>query len=87
MYTDKYTYRGMVIYKNYNEQFNSPYFSIVNPRLFHDSHKCHCHCGSDALARKIIDCYQCLRKFGSAKSYDRNIRNKALRLDNIYITY
>ena len=77
-----YTYKGLIIYENdKGSRFDSPYFSIVNPKRFDEKGKMlHCHAVSESSARKIADCFSKLLYTGTAAKYSLNIRNKCLRL-------
>lgn len=78
-------YRGCIIYKNINEDFNTYYWSIVNPCLIpkNQPHKrCHVHSRSYGSAAKIVDCFQAIRtnRYWAVKKYPVPIRNKAMKL-------
>ena len=64
-------YKGFWIDTNINEDFNSPYFSIFNPR-----NRVHVHINKKLAAMKIVDCFYDSRK----DKYGRLIRNRAVEL-------
>ncbi len=78
----RYTYKGLIIYENHKgSRFNTPYFSVVNPKQFSRNGKMlHCHCVTESSARRVADCFNGLRRYGVAGRYSLNIRNKALML-------
>ena len=83
-------YRGCIIYKNLNEKANTYYWSIANPFLHpagEPNKLCHTHSKSFKACEDIVDCFQSLRlnKYWQAKKYPVHIRNKALRLLNVYV--
>jgi len=81
-------YRGCVLYKNINENFNTYYWSIANlhlhPKGKHNRHP-HCHTKSEKVARLVVDCFQALRtnRYWAVKKYPIPIRNKAMKLMNM----
>lgn len=80
---ESYTYKGLIIYKNKcSSRFNTPYFSVVNPRKRRNGKLLHCHCMSEASAKKVADCYSKLKYNGFPGKYSLSIRNKALMLMN-----
>lgn len=81
-------YRGCVLYKNINKNFNTYYWSIVNlhlhPKDKPNGHP-HCHSKSERTAKLIVDCFQALRtnRYWAVKKYPIPIRNKAMKLMNM----
>ena len=80
-------YRGFFIDQNINEDFQTIYYSIINPRRFiftHGQiHNVHVHADKESVAKKIVDCYYAKNK----TRYGRSIRNKALTLDGLRVYY
>lgn len=88
MYCQQIPYRGCIIYKNLNPENGTYYWSIANlhkhPKGQPHKH-CHAHAQSKKAAEKIVDCFQMLRRYGSAGKYPIHIRNEALRLDGMFV--
>ena len=61
----------------------------MNPNIkFADGKNPHCHIvGKDKKAKQIIDCAIEYEKLGFTVEKNRVIRNKAMRLNGMYITY
>lgn len=82
-----YTYRGFIINRNNDKNFNNSYLTIVNPKKhFSNGQMAHCHLSvhKDKLAKIIIDCYYDLKYCNYSRS-DKGIRSMAMRLDGLMI--
>ena len=71
-------YKGFIIDTNINEDFQSEYFSIFNPR-----NRVHVHINKKLAAMKIVDCFYDKRK----DKYGRLIRNRAVELEGFKMRF
>lgn len=83
----KYNYRGMWIYQNINgSQFNTTYWTVANPRKIDKTgNLLHAHVNTEGIAKKLVDCFCKLHNGGRLDKYQRDLRNKAMRLSGFYI--
>ena len=76
----KYNYKGLWIYRNISSEFNTEYWTTVNPaKKGKDGHMLHAHACTESSAKMIADCYHRLRN-GQPGKYSTTIRNKACNL-------
>ncbi len=76
-------YRGFIIDINVNQDFETTYYSVVNPRKIVNNSNVHIHTDKESVAKKIVDCYYANNK----TRFGRAIRNKAMSLDGIRVLY
>ena len=80
-------YRGFYIDYNINEDFATPYYSVINPAVttVRNGKTCsvHVHTTKQTLAKRIVDCYYSNNK----AKYGMNIRNKAMSLDGTRVLF
>ena len=85
--TESTRYKGFYIDKNINSNFNSVYYSVVNPNketyIHNKSHKVHVHADRESAAKQIVDCYYAQNK----NKYSRIVRNKAMSLSGTRVLY
>jgi hypothetical protein len=84
---DKHKYKGITVYHNYSgSRFGTDYWTAANEHIIHnDGTNPHVHSCTRNSLYYIIDAYTKLRSTGQAGAYPRAIRNKALRLADLYI--
>lgn len=88
MYESVEKYRGCLIYKNINKNFGTYYYSVVNPKKSpkdKPDKNCHCHSNTYEIAKKVVDCFWNLTNYRCSHRHTREIKNKALRLMDVYV--
>ena len=80
-------YKGFIIDVNLNRDFNTLYFSVINPyvEVVRNGRACnvHVHASKESIAKRIVDCYYARNK----TRFGRNIRNKALSLEGTEVRF
>ena len=84
---EKHKYKGITVYHNFDgSRFGTPYWTAANEHIIHkDGSNPHVHSSTKEGIYQIINAYSKLRATGSCGRYQRNIRNKACRLADLYI--
>ena len=73
----EYTYKGIVIKEDLSPKFGTPYFTAMNTKKKDKNGRyLHVHNSSEAMTRRIVDCYNCLNYNGHAINYSRGLKNQ-----------
>ena len=81
-----YNYKGLTIHENFDSQFGTPYFTVINVRKRDRMGKLlHAHTSNKKCAEAIADCFNELKNHGACKGFNLTVRNKAMRLSGSYI--
>lgn len=80
-----YKYRGITITHNTDSKFGTDYWTAANNHICINGKNPHVHSCSRKALEVIVDAYSLFRATGQCGKYQRSIKNKALRLANIYI--